>query len=250
MSKIFQSTEKSFKFLTVASFFIFVWTLAQSYSYEWWLLSIFVYFLTGCLGITVMYHRYLTHRSYRTYKIFEYLFSFFGAVGGTGSTIGWVAVHREHHKHADKQNDPHSPVTNSVWGIFTNNYNFEFNKWMVRDLLTSKFHLLLHGYYNLILFIWSVFWLLFGIEFFVFVVVIPMFYQLFFSAASVYLAHTYGYRTYDTDDNSRNNWLNSIIAWGEGWHNNHHAKPGRWNFQHKWWEIDVGGLVVRLIKTN
>ena len=62
------------------------------------------------------------------------------------------------------------------------------------------------------------------------------------------LTHTFGYRNHDTDDNSTNIPLLGFLMWGEGWHNNHHAKPGKWDFQHRWWEIDPSAWVIRLVK--
>jgi len=61
-------------------------------------------------------------------------------------------------------------------------------------------------------------------------------------------AHMWGYRNYETTDDSRNNWLVAILAFGEGWHNNHHAYPRMASQGHKWWEIDTTYMVIRLMK--
>jgi stearoyl-CoA desaturase (delta-9 desaturase) len=67
---------------------------------------------------------------------------------------------------------------------------------------------------------------------------------------SNYGNHTWGYRNFETKEESKNTWWLAILTFGEGWHNNHHAKPGRWNFSHKWWEIDMSAWVIRLLKTS
>ena len=67
-----------------------------------------MYVITG-LGITVGYHRMLTHRSFQTYKPVEYLFAFLGSMAVQGPVIAWVADHRKHHAHTDEEGDPHSP---------------------------------------------------------------------------------------------------------------------------------------------
>ena len=92
------------------------------FSWKWWVAGVVSYFITGCLGITVTFHRYLTHHSFKMSKSLEYLFSFFGSMGGTGSTIGWVAVHRHHHSHSDTIEDPHSP-RHQGWKVLFPNYD-------------------------------------------------------------------------------------------------------------------------------
>jgi len=66
-----------------------------------WLIALFIYFLNGCLGMTMTYHRLLSHRSWNPPKWVERLFTLFATIGMTGSAIAWVAIHREHHKHTD-----------------------------------------------------------------------------------------------------------------------------------------------------
>jgi fatty-acid desaturase len=59
--------------------------------------------------------------------------------------------------------------------------------------------------------------------------------------------HKWGYRNHHTDDHSTNHWLFGLLYWGEGWHNNHHANPKKWNFGERWWEIDSGAWVIKLV---
>ena len=82
------------------------------------------YFIYGCLGIVVTYHRLLTHQSYNTYPYIVKLFSLFGCLGGTGSPMAWVAIHINHHLKSDKINDPHSPYYKGL-KIFALNYEHE-----------------------------------------------------------------------------------------------------------------------------
>jgi len=222
------------------------------FSWKWWVAGIVSYFITGCLGITVTFHRYLTHHSFKMSKSLEYLFSFFGSMGGTGSTIGWVAVHRHHHSHSDTIEDPHSP-RHQGWKVLFPNYDFTWNKWAVRDLLVNKFHLFLHQYYFLILAVWaSILTTCFGVAGFVFLFSMPIVCQVWSSVLSNYVNHAqwvpFGYRNYNLKDDSVNNALLALITFGEGWHNNHHATPGRASFKRKWWEFDLTGSVINLIK--
>jgi fatty-acid desaturase len=220
--------------------------LFLGFSWEWWVLSIFVYYLTGCLGITITFHRYLTHRSFKMPKILEYLFSFFGAMGGTGSSIGWAAVHNAHHKYSDTEKDPHSP---HILGLkmMLSRYNYDFNFWDARFLLRDKFHVFLHNYYYLIMLIWASTLLVIDYRLFLFGFVVPQFLQIWASNISNYANHIWGYSNYDTGEGSKNTWWVSAITWGEGWHNNHHSEPWKYTFQHRWWEIDVSAYTIYLI---
>ena len=72
-------------------------------SWYHWLIGFFVYFITGCFGMTMTFHRLLSHKSWNAPKWFHYFGSLAGFYGLTGSTIGWVAIHRQHHHHTDAQ---------------------------------------------------------------------------------------------------------------------------------------------------
>jgi fatty-acid desaturase len=78
--------------------------------------------------------------------------------------------------------------------------------------------------------------------------VIPVAITNWILGLTVYMVHTYGYRNHSTNDNSKNLWWISLIMWGEGWHNNHHASPAKSNFKTRWWEIDIGYWVVKFIR--
>lgn len=239
-SAIFPYVQILFTVITVVLFF-------QKYSINWWLLSLGVYFLTGCLGVTITFHRYLTHRSFHLPKYLEYLFSWFGAMGGTGSPLGWVAVHKQHHQNSDKKADPHSPHIYG-WKVLFSSYNFDFDKWQVRRLITDRFHVLLHNYYHLVLVVWALLLLLIDVRLLLFGFIVPVAIQIWISNMSNWGNHLYGYRNFETGEDSRNTWWLAMITWGEGWHNNHHRYPGNWNLQKRWWELDISSLVIRFIR--
>ncbi len=227
--------------------------LFSGVAWQWWLVSLFTYFLTGCLGVTITNHRLLTHRSFKMPKWCEYLFSWFAAMGGTGSSLGWVAVHRLHHKLSDKDGDPHSPHV-SGWKLFFTHIKFDdMDKWSVRELITDPYHRFVHEYYNVLLLIWAVILFLIHPMLFVFGYIVPVVIQVSVSNLSNFFnhyKHWSAYQNYDTNDSSTNSWWLAIIAWGEGWHNNHHADPTNWTFQKKWWELDPSGWVIQLIRTD
>jgi fatty-acid desaturase len=213
------------------------------------------YFLYGCLGIVVTFHRQLTHNSYKTYPILTKLFSFLGCLGGTGSPLAWVAIHLNHHKKSDKPNDPHSPLYKG-WRIFTLNYVDQVDsqtKWRMRSLITDPYQQFLHRYYFLLLASWSLF--LFVIGGWYLMISLhwaPLVITAVMSNVVNYIGHKPnwmgGYRRYSLADQSTNNWLWSLPSWGETWHNNHHRHPRNFSCGEKWWEIDISAYIIRLIK--
>ncbi|HQT38127.1 MAG TPA: acyl-CoA desaturase [Acidocella sp.] len=221
--------------------------LFMNQNWRWWLLAGVMYFLMSCLGLTVTYHRFLTHRSFTMAKWKEYLFCCFGAVGCTGSPLGWVVVHRVHHAHADKPGDPHSPSLRHL-EILAGRLDFSFNKWTMRRMVNEPFHRLLHEYYFLWLLAWAVILFVISPKILLFGLLVPAGILLNVSSLSNYLNHKIGYRNFDTDDDSTNNVLIALLAWGEGWHNNHHRNPRAWNLQSRWWELDPTAWVIRCVR--
>lgn len=210
----------------------------------WWLLSLGVYFLTGCVGLTVTLHRALTHRAVQLPRPLEYLFTLFGVLGGTGSSIAWVAMHRAHHAYVDTPRDPHSPEKLG-WKIFFSVYDYSFNPRHAGHLLRDRFHLFVHRYYALFLLAWAAGLALIDPLILLFGFLMPVFAQITVSNLTSILTHSIGYRRFETKDRSVNNALIAFVGWGEGWHNNHHAFPRRPYFGRSWWEIDAGSIVIR-----
>src|SRR5208283_4929153 len=94
-----------------------VGALAALFFFTWRALfvAVFLYWVTGSLGLGICYHRLLTHRSYTTPKWFEYFLTICGVVALEGGPLLWVATHRKHHRFADKEGDPHSPRDGKWW---------------------------------------------------------------------------------------------------------------------------------------
>ena len=222
------------------------------YLFSWpaLVIGILGHFVFGMMGITIGYHRLLTHQGFKCPKWFEHLLAILGICNLQDSPARWVAIHRQHHKHSDEQPDPHSPLVGLLWGhvgwLFVVNRDHvsvnQFEKY-VRDLLKDPFYLTLErnslwlGIYVLhALAFWGLgslagwWWsgtsagaLRFGLSVLVWGVFVRTVFVLHGTWAVNSLSHVWGYRNYETTDNSRNNWLVALLAHGEGWHNNHHA---------------------------
>jgi fatty-acid desaturase/sterol desaturase/sphingolipid hydroxylase (fatty acid hydroxylase superfamily) len=226
------------------------------------------------LGIGAGYHRCLAHRSFCCSKRFERLLAILGVCTLQDSPTRWVAVHRKHHRHADHEADPHSPLATLLWGhigwLFIVNSEFEqvmgYERY-TRDLLRDPFYRALqrnalwwfvyvgHAAAMFMLgFLLAWGWtadamsaMQFGASVLVWGVLVRTVYSWHITWGVNSVAHMWGYRNHETGENSRNNWLIALSTNGEGWHNNHHAHPRRaaHGFQH-WWEIDVTYLTILL----
>ncbi|MDR3521351.1 MAG: acyl-CoA desaturase [Acidocella sp.] len=243
------SNAKIFPYFQVLGLACVVAALFINQNWSWWALSGLVYFLMSCLGLTVTYHRFLTHRAFRMKKWKEYLFCSLGAFGCTGSPIGWVMVHRLHHLNADKPGDPHSPSLRN-FEILAGRLDVSFNKWTMRRMLKEPFHRILHEYYFLWLLAAALLLLAISPMVLLFGLLVPAGILLNVSSLSNYLNHKIGYRNFDTDDDSTNNAFIALLAWGEGWHNNHHRNPRAWNLQTRWWELDPTAWVIRCVRDD
>jgi sn-1 stearoyl-lipid 9-desaturase len=211
----------SFHLLSLGVFFTVSW---QNF-----LLFFVLYFITGCLGITLGYHRLLTHKSFRVPKWLEYFFAICGCLALQGDPIAWVADHRNHHKFSDQTQDTH----NSRLGFWHSHCGWLFVKTEIpfdfaKDLMQDKFYQFLRTWHFMPTVIlgailgvtmgWGgLFWGIFARTVWV--------YHVTWSVNS--LSHLFGTQPFKekSTDQSRNNFLVGWLAFGEGWHNNHHAYP-------------------------
>lgn len=216
-----------------------------------WLFSILMYVFIGCFGISLGYHRLLTHKSFKTTRFWEMWCTIWGALAFTGSSIGWVGMHRDHHRYSDKPDDPHSPHYSKTKSLIAA-YDYKPNKWSIRNLIFDRFHTFIHEYYFGLLIIWTAIWALIDPVLMMHVVIIPAVISIWVSTTSNHMNHRWGYINFPTTDKSRNLWINAVFTFGEGWHNNHHARPGNYDFgsgtSGKWWEFDFGARVIELIR--
>lgn len=216
------------------------------------LLVLLGYFLYGCLGVVVTYHRLLTHNSYKTYPVISRMLSVLGCFAITGSPLAWANIHINHHLYSDKPEDPHSPLNDGL-RIFMLNYKVADKTSRLRSLVKDKFQQFLHRYYFILLLSYGITLYLIGdLYLLVFLYLIPAVTTAVMSNVVNYIGHkpTWpgGSRNYNLRDQSTNNWLWAIPSWGESWHNNHHRFPNKFTFSEKWYQIDISGLVIRLIR--
>jgi fatty-acid desaturase len=238
------------------------------------LLAALGFYVFGAVGMNVGYHRLLTHRGFACPKWLERSLALLGACCLEESPTVWAAWHRLHHHAADKQRDPHSPLASFLWGhvgwLMIKSDNADAGPLKRRyapDLMNDAFYNWLEASDNWIkvaLVCWAGFFIAgfasviaaggatpdavqFGFSLLIWAGAVRtvLVWHITWSVNSV--THLWGYRNYATPDNSRNNIIVGLLAGGEGWHNNHHAAPTSARHGHRWWELDVAWLTIRVL---
>jgi stearoyl-CoA desaturase (delta-9 desaturase) len=231
-----------------------------------------VMYLVTAIGITVGYHRLLTHRSFQTSKPLEYLFAILGSMAVQGPVISWVADHRKHHAHTDEEGDPHSPHVGhdgGVRGVLAGLWHAH-SGWLMStqgradwkryapDLyedrgmrsISRRFPLLvlatlaipaLAGFLLTGTLVGALTGLLWGGLVRIFFV-----HHVTWSVNSV--CHFLGSRRFNTDDHSTNVFWLALPSLGESWHHNHHAFPRSAVHGLKRWEPDPSAMIIAALE--
>ena len=233
---LFQIVSGLFLIYQIFNGSIFQWTMTAS-----------IYFLINIVGGTITYHRLLSHRAFTPKKWFQYLGPILGSMIGAGSTIAWVANHREHHQFADKERDPHSPIHQSWYRV---QWGSMFHKPKIKyatELLRSPFHVALHQYYWLMHLGYALVLYSISPAAVIYAYLAPAALAWNLSSAVNVLNHYsfFGYRNFETPDRSVNNPITGLLVGGEGFHNNHHARPASFSFSQKWYEIDISAFLIK-----
>ena len=252
-------------FLATLAAIVLLWGSVVSW-HDLALLAV-MYVLTAA-GITVGFHRMLTHRSFRTHKPTEYAFAALGSMAVQGPVIAWVADHRKHHAHTDVEGDPHSPhvghgegamsVLRGLWHahmgwLLSEHGRAEWSKYapdLCEDrgmrLINRRFVSLVMlglaipavaGYLLTGTLLGAATGLLWGGLVRVFFV-----HHVTWSVNSV--CHFLGTRRFEVDDQSTNVFWLALPSLGESWHHNHHAFPRSAVHGLRRWELDPSALLI------
>ena len=224
-----------------------------------------VMYLISAVGVTVGFHRLLTHRAFQTYPWLERALAVAGSLSVQGSVMDWVADHRKHHAHTDREGDPHSPHVGhgsglaGLWHAHVGwlmetqgqadweRYAAELYEEPAMRRIGRRFPILavasllspaaagfvLHGFTAT----GAIRGLVWGGLVRIFFV-----HHITWSVNSI--CHFFGRRRFDIDDQSTNvGWL-ALFSLGESWHHNHHAFPRSAYHGLRWWELDPSGLII------
>jgi len=232
----------------IAALFMFTWKALFVTLFLWW--------VSGSLGIGMGYHRLLTHRGFKTPKFVEYFLTVCATLTLEGGPIHWIATHRIHHAHTDIPGDPHSPRDGTWWAhmgwILTGTAQQHDEATLRRyapDLMKDPFHVWLSKWFFVPVIALGVILLVFGgwsVFFW------GMFLRTTFGLHATWLVnsatHLWGTKRYQTEDDSTNNGLIALLTFGEGWHNNHHAHPRAARHGYTWYEIDMNWYGIRALQ--
>ena len=230
-----------------------------------------MYVLTG-YGVTLGFHRLLTHRSFQTFKPVEYTLAAIGSMAVQGPVMTWVADHRKHHAHTDKEGDPHSPhvghgsgVRGALRGLWhahvgwlwrTNGQAraYKYARELVEDRGMKRIN---RAFPKLVLaslalpallgfaltgtlrgaltgLLWGGF--------------VRIFIQHHVTWSVNSICHFFGTRRFAIEDQSTNVFWLALPSFGESWHHNHHAFPRSAAHGLRWWEVDLSEMVIRLMR--
>ncbi len=258
-------------FVTVVPFVALVFAAWQVWgdALHWSDLALFfgMYVFTG-LGITVGFHRHLTHRAFKTYGWLHGLLGILGSAAIEGPVISWVADHRKHHAFSDREGDPHSPHVDHGHGwsgalrglahahlgwIFIHTQRGNKERY-APDLLADP----IISWVDRTFLIWAIVglllpfalgWMIGGTLFAAFTGLlwgglVRVFVLHHFTYSINSLCHFFGRREYETDDQSRNLALIAIPTLGEAFHNSHHAFPTSATHGLGRWQLDISAVVI------
>jgi len=257
--------------ITVIPFIIMIYAIYVGWASTLDLILCFVFFCPVGLGVTVGFHRLLTHTALKTTNWMKYLLAILGSASAEGPVLTWVADHRKHHRFTDVVGDPHSPHVNfehNVIGTLKGLYfahvgwlfSREMNNWdeYAKDLCYDRYMRLINRCNDLIIVLgllipaitgglitmsWGGFYSALVWGGFVRIVLL---HHITYSINS--LCHVFGSRTYNTQDHSTNVFWLCIISMGESWHNNHHAFPRSARQGLTFWQLDPSYYFICILE--
>jgi len=245
--------------------------LLWGWGFSWVDLGLLIgFYILTTLGITVGFHRLFTHAAFETNLVVKVVLAVLGSLAIQGSLFQWVAMHRKHHQHSDKKDDPHSPhqhghgIAGLLKGAWHSHMGWLFDPptpnldRYIPDLRKSRALCFVSA--------WFPFWVAMSFVIpavlgglitrswhgtltgFVWGGLMRVFlvHHVTWSVNSA--CHLWGFQPYESHDLSRNNLIFGVLAMGEGWHNTHHAFPSSARHGLRWWQIDVSYWVIRTLK--
>lgn len=240
--------------------------VAAPFFFSWSALGvcIFLHWVTCSIGICLAYHRYLSHRSFKMSKPAEFGTLLCGVLSGEGTPLMWAATHRMHHQLSDHDGDPHSPLDGKWWShmmwVFVR-HDPKYQEMLYKRYASELMERPLIQFFERTFGMWlmgsgaalfGLGWALGGLTGAIGMLVWGLCVRQTAAYHTTWLinsaTHIWGYRNYETRDQSRNIWWVALLAYGEGWHNNHHAHPTLAPAGHRWWEADITWWSIKLLR--
>ncbi len=233
------------------------------------LIILVVMYLVTAVGITVGFHRLLTHRAFASYPLVEHAFAVMGSLSVQGSVLDWVADHRKHHAHTDREGDPHSPHVGHGSGLaglwhahvgwlLETQGQADWKRYAADVYEDPTMRRIARGFPLLALlslaipaaagFVFDGFTLAGAARGLVWGGLVRIFFVHHVTWSVNSVCHFFGSRRFDVEDHSTNvGWL-AVVSLGESWHHNHHAFPRSAYHGLRWWEVDPSGLIIAAMR--
>ena len=211
-------------------------TIYFGFEWKYLLYTLIGWILIEGIGVAITLHRYVSHKAFVAKKGLKPVLLWLSCLSLQGSPLGWASVHRgSHHRYSDTEKDAHTPSKGKwyAWHAWLHDWDQYFDPKYVVDLIRDPMHMwFAKNYISIILVTYAVVLTFFGWAVLLFGFMIPAALSLYMESNINVFCHTdgYGYRNFDTKDQSRNVPLLAWITWGQGWHNNHHAKASSYDF--------------------
>lgn len=214
------------------------------------------FYLATTFAIGIGYHRLLTHRGFVSHRWLRYLLAWFGAAALQGGPARWAAIHRRHHRMTDQPGDPHSPLAGFLhahvgWILCRDAEEGSDYRELVPDVSGKDPWLRVLDYKLLFTLPWVLTaiccYALGGWRGVLWGAVIRTLALWHFTWCINSVCHVWGGQPNVTKDESRNVWWLGLLTLGEGWHNNHHARPAAAVHGWRWYQVDASGYVILLL---
>lgn len=241
------------RILIVLAHVLAAWGLIKLWSPEWLALTVACNVLFLWVGHELYLHRFLAHKSFELGVAWQRIFALFSVFNLFGTPIGIVSTHIEHHKNADTDGDPHpasSPIQTWLWlyplmGKST-------NQAVVKRLMRDKWIAAISKHYLSIYIATVLVAAIIDVRIAVYGFLLHVVYAFFANSMINVVCHKYGYTVERSKDNSKNNLLVNtlLLCSGAALHNAHHSNPSAYKLSRAWYEIDLVGWMIEVIKTR
>ncbi|PCJ60221.1 MAG: hypothetical protein COA79_08605 [Planctomycetota bacterium] len=214
---------------------------------------LFLSYFIRMFAITAGYHRYFSHTTFKTSRIFQFFLAATASTTLQGGPLWWSTKHRHHHAKSDLAEDYHSPVqhgfwhSHMLWFMYKKNLNIKMDSVMVKFNKFPEIRFIEKYWAFVTLLMIAILYFFGGWNWVIWGFCVPAVLLNHATYTVNSLVHIFGYRRYETSDNSKNNWFVAIITLGEGWHNNHHKFSNCTRQGFAWYEFDITYYILKLL---
>lgn len=212
---------------------------------EWWMfVAGFMWWqFIAATSISAGYHRYFSHNAFKTGAWYPYYVQWLALFANPGPVLTWASAHRMHHFYSDTEKDPHSPIYKGFWKSYLSMWGDDISyieKRALRNLSNRPGVKFFHRHYFVLLYALAI----------VLFVIHPLLFLFGLALPIVFAFHGYGLINafVHRKGHATNSALANILTGGEGWHENHHRRPGAWRIGETKWQLDPGAWFIKAIK--